>query len=76
MKSGELFARLLSVLILGEIPTPCLGGHNEKVLCGLLGKTKEDLAELEARGVIGHVPLPSKVRDDKKAQGTQKYANS
>ncbi len=45
-----------------ETPTPCLGEHNEKVLCGLLGIKKEDLAELEAKGVI---------RDDKNAQGTQ-----
>jgi hypothetical protein len=54
-----------------ETPTPCLGEHNEKVLCGLLGIKKEDLAELEARGVIGYVPLPPKVRNNKKAQGTQ-----
>jgi hypothetical protein len=54
-----------------ESPTPCLGEHNEEVLCGLLGIKKKELAELEARGVIGHVPLHSKVRDDKKVQGTQ-----
>jgi crotonobetainyl-CoA:carnitine CoA-transferase CaiB-like acyl-CoA transferase len=54
-----------------ETPTPCLGEHNEKVLCGLLGMKKEDLVDLEARGVIGHVPLPQKIREDIKAQGTK-----
>jgi hypothetical protein len=32
---------------------------------------KEDLVDLEARGVIGHVPLPQKIREDIKAQGTK-----
>lgn len=40
-----------------ETPSPCLGEHNEKVLCELLGLTEEDLTELEAKGVIGKTPV-------------------
>ena len=44
----------------GEIrlPAPLLGEHNEFILCGLLGLSKEDLVKLEGLGVIGTAPLP------------------
>jgi crotonobetainyl-CoA:carnitine CoA-transferase CaiB-like acyl-CoA transferase len=38
-------------------PAPWLGQHNEEVLCGLLGVSREELADLEARGVIGTAPV-------------------
>ena len=43
----------------GEIrsPAPLLGEHNEMILSGLLGLSKEDLAELSEIGVIGGAPL-------------------
>jgi len=37
-------------------PSPTLGEHNERVLGGLLGLTKEELSRLEADGVIGTRP--------------------
>lgn len=35
---------------------PSLGQDNERVLCGILGLTNEDLMDLEKRGVIGTAP--------------------
>lgn len=35
---------------------PTMGEHNKLVLGELLGRTEEDLAELEAKGVIGYAP--------------------
>jgi crotonobetainyl-CoA:carnitine CoA-transferase CaiB-like acyl-CoA transferase len=37
-------------------PAPTLGQHNERVLCGILGLSLEDLRDLEAEGVIGTRP--------------------
>ena len=37
-------------------PAPGLGQHNEAVLCGILGLSKEALRALEAEGVIGTRP--------------------
>ncbi|MDJ0853216.1 MAG: CoA transferase [Myxococcota bacterium] len=37
-------------------PAPTLGQHNERVLGGLLGLSRESLRELEAEGVIGTRP--------------------
>jgi formyl-CoA transferase len=31
---------------------PDLGEHNQEILCGLLGYSQEELAELKAEGVI------------------------
>ena len=39
-------------------PSPCLGEHNEYVLCELLGISKEELAQLEEENYIGTVPFP------------------
>ena len=33
-------------------PAPLLGEHNEEVLCGRLGLSRRDLAELRCRGVV------------------------
>ena len=38
-------------------PAPTLGQHNERVLCGLLGLSADDLERLEADGVIGARPV-------------------
>ena len=37
-------------------PAPLLGEHNNLVLSGLLGKTAEEMAELEEAGIIGYGP--------------------
>jgi crotonobetainyl-CoA:carnitine CoA-transferase CaiB-like acyl-CoA transferase len=37
-------------------PAPTLGQDNERVLCGVLGLTADDLAELESEHVIGTRP--------------------
>ena len=37
-------------------PAPTVGQHNERVLCGILGLTREELRDLEAEGVIGSRP--------------------
>ena len=37
-------------------PAPTLGQHNEAVLAGILGLSREELGELEAAGVIGTRP--------------------
>jgi crotonobetainyl-CoA:carnitine CoA-transferase CaiB-like acyl-CoA transferase len=37
-------------------PAPTLGQHNERVLCGILGLTPDELGDLEAEGVIGTRP--------------------
>lgn len=42
-------------------PAPTLGQHNREVLCGLLGVTEAELAELERRQVIGTMPVSLKV---------------
>ena len=36
---------------------PLMGEDNRLVLCGLLGRTEEELADLEVRGVIGYAPV-------------------
>jgi len=38
-------------------PAPCLGEHNRYVLGEILGFTKEEIEEFEARGVIGIEPI-------------------
>ncbi len=38
-------------------PAPCLGEHNEYVLSKILGLSKEEIAQLEAKGIIGHQPV-------------------
>ncbi len=35
-----------------EWPGPPLGGHNEEILCGRLGLSKKELANLQAEGVV------------------------
>ena len=37
-------------------PAPLMGEHNSLVLSGLLGKTAEEMAELEEAGIIGYGP--------------------
>jgi len=37
-------------------PAPLMGEHNNLVLSGLLGKTAEEMAELEEAGIIGYSP--------------------
>lgn len=37
-------------------PAPTLGEHNERVLCGILGLTADELLELKATGVVGQRP--------------------
>lgn len=41
-------------------PAPLLGEHNEAVLCGMLGLSPEQIAELERAEVIGRHPIPAK----------------
>ena len=36
---------------------PLFGEHNREILCGLLGHTEAELAELSAAGVIGDAPV-------------------
>ena len=38
---------------------PLLGEHNEKVLCELLGMSKEEISQLTADKVIGNSPDPT-----------------
>ena len=38
-------------------PAPLIGQHNERVLCGVLGLSAEELSELEGDGVIGTRPV-------------------
>ena len=42
-------------------PAPTLGEDNERILCGLLGMSKEDLVKLEKEQIIGTRPLMSPV---------------
>ena len=37
-------------------PAPTMGQDNERVLCGMLGLSANELRELEAEGVIGTRP--------------------
>ena len=37
-------------------PAPTVGQHNERVLCGILGLSPDELRDLEAEGVIGTRP--------------------
>ena len=37
-------------------PAPTIGQHNERVLCGILGLSRDELRDLEAAGVIGTRP--------------------
>jgi len=43
-------------------PAPMLGQHNEQVLSGLLGLSREELEELEEEGVIGTRPTFADIR--------------
>jgi crotonobetainyl-CoA:carnitine CoA-transferase CaiB-like acyl-CoA transferase len=38
-------------------PAPRFGEHNREVLCGLLGVSEAEFAELAAAGVIGEAPV-------------------
>lgn len=40
-------------------PTPKLGQHNQEVLCRLLSLSEDEVAELEAAGIIGTKPILS-----------------
>jgi crotonobetainyl-CoA:carnitine CoA-transferase CaiB-like acyl-CoA transferase len=42
-------------------PAPLFGEHNREVLCGLLGVSEAELAELAAAGVIGDAPVEAGV---------------
>jgi crotonobetainyl-CoA:carnitine CoA-transferase CaiB-like acyl-CoA transferase len=46
-----------------RLPPPLLGEHNEEVLSGLLGLTREKIAQLEDEHVIGREPLALKGRN-------------
>jgi crotonobetainyl-CoA:carnitine CoA-transferase CaiB-like acyl-CoA transferase len=37
-------------------PAPTIGQHNERVLCGILGLSSDELRALEAEGVVGTRP--------------------
>lgn len=60
-------------------PAPIMGQHNRQILADLLGKTDDQLAELEEANIIGHTPLtPRGVRrpslDEQVRQGRmQRY---
>ncbi len=60
-------------------PAPIMGQHNRRILADLLGKTDDQLAELEEANIIGHTPLtPRGVRrpslDEQVRQGRmQRY---
>ena len=51
-------------------PAPSLGQDNERVLCGILGLTKEELAELEEKEVIGTEPPFESEEERKEAEPT------
>ncbi|MBW2141266.1 MAG: CoA transferase [Deltaproteobacteria bacterium] len=38
-------------------PAPCLGEHNEYVFSEILGLSKDEIAELEQKGIIGDQPI-------------------
>ena len=40
-----------------RMPAPCFGQHNEQILGGVLGLTKEEIEQLEQETVISRVPL-------------------
>ena len=39
-------------------PPPLLGEHNEDIYCGLLGYSREELAELQREGLVGDAYPP------------------
>ena len=41
---------------LGNRPAPTLGEHNRSVFRDLLGLPEADIAELEAKGILGTIP--------------------
>jgi len=53
----QLGARFSAFETLSARPAPRLGEHNREVLQGLLGLSDEELAALEAQGVIGETPV-------------------
>lgn len=50
------FAKFSKTPITIRMPAPCVGEHNEYVLGGLLGMSREEMAELEKANIIGTVP--------------------
>lgn len=44
-----------------RLPAPCLGEHNDYVLGGILGLSKEELAQLEQEKIIGTEPIEPQV---------------
>lgn len=53
----QLGARFSAFDTLSARPAPRLGEHNREVLQGLLGLGDDELASLEAQGVIGETPV-------------------
>jgi crotonobetainyl-CoA:carnitine CoA-transferase CaiB-like acyl-CoA transferase len=48
--------RFENVPVWNTEPSPTLGQHNHEVLGGILGLSEDEIAELEAEGVVGQAP--------------------